>query len=188
MLDAQWLKDKLRLTGYRNAVFIESTAGSVNEAVLSALEVLCTRKSSVILVSATRPAESVYEQCLERGIDTGDVTVIDCITAEIGEERADSAETWYIGGVSNLNDVFHAVHAATQVALEDTFIVIDSVPTLLMYNTDRDVARFVLKTLNVTRKNALGLIAFSVEKHVDEDVRAEMIQLFDNVLHPDPDA
>jgi archaellum biogenesis ATPase FlaH len=127
-----------------------------------------------IYVSLNKTQKSVEEILKKYGINTKRLFFIDCVTSKktrddvlhIPPDRLDlldSAVCSFIGDIKG-----------------EKFLVIDALSTLLIYNNEDNVAKFVKKMTEYASQNDVRIVAFS-PKTKGEELLDKIFNFFDKV-------
>lgn len=150
---------------------------------------LLNRQSKGVYVSANRSAKDLAEKIREHNFDldsklkTGEIFIVDLVSRSVGAQEIDGAV--YLSCPSELS--------ATQMAIEgvikklsaepkNTWLIIDSLPTLLFFNGAGALLNFL--HFLVGRLRVLGYIGviFTVEGSLNPRVFSTVAQLCDRVI------
>ncbi len=155
------------------------------------LEILRTtiqkKKFSGIYITVNRPFKSLKKYLEENKIDTERIFFIDMITKTAKEKMEITRNCLYIPSPTNLTDLGIAISEALS-AMKDAskkFLFLDSLSTLLIYNSKEVVAKFVHYL--VTKVKILGLIGLmiSIEKQIDEKLMYLLLEMCDKAVEVD---
>ena len=138
-----------------------------------------------IYITINRPAMDMIKNLQKVNINTKNLFFIDCIseTAKGNIERTDNI--LYTSSPKNLTDIGIAISEITK-SLKDPsnyFLFLDSVSTLLIYNSARSIVQFSHFLINVIRTNNLNGVIMSVESETDNFVKRTLYVLCDKVIY-----
>ncbi|MGV8150845.1 MAG: hypothetical protein ACP5NV_03905 [Candidatus Woesearchaeota archaeon] len=127
-----------------------------------------------IYISLNKTQKSTEEILKSKNIDTSKLFFIDCVTSEKTRDdvlhiRADQLET-----LSEAIDEFMSDIKG------EKFLLIDALSTLLIYNSENKVAKFVKEITEYASVNDVYVVAFS-PKTQGEELLEKIFNFFDKV-------
>lgn len=188
MADLQYIMEVIsRDPEYENIssgaiVLIES-----NEDLLKSLSPLLLRPFSesmkVIILLTDKGYFDVINGYNENGVQTNNVFMIDCVSKSRNLTVPDDGHVVDLDNVAQLAKVFTALLNQTEAFNRDSMVCVDSLNALITDYDTENVAKFLHILLTKLRNKKIGCLLLSVEDALVEDVRAEIVQLFDRVIH-----
>jgi hypothetical protein len=164
-------------------VLMETSAEKALEASLSMIKHLINEKDYFgIIVSASRPYKNYVNLYEYRGIDTDKILFIDCISKSHGAELEETGNVMYLEAPSDLTNISLAITESIEKINLKKFVFIDSVTTMLIYNTPKIFARFVHGILTKLRISGVSGLLVSLEKETDTEMQAQIVQLCDKII------
>jgi hypothetical protein len=140
------------------------------------------KKFPVVYVCIDRPFSSIKRILDKEQIDTKIIVFIDAITLMSGYEGK-NGNCLYIRSPENLTDISVALsQAVSSLAGNNTYIILDSLSTLLVYNNMNTVVKFVhIFTAKIKQYGAKGL-AISAKKGSDDEFVNQVFKFFDDSI------
>ena len=127
-----------------------------------------------IYVSLNKTQKSTENILQEAGVDTKKLFFIDCVTSErTRDDVVHIAPTELDLLSSAINDFIKDIKA-------EKFLIIDALSTLLIYNDERKVAKFVKEITGYASQNNVKVAAFSPETK-GEELLNDIFNFFDKV-------
>lgn len=137
-----------------------------------------------IYITVNKPYNLLTKYLQENGINTKNIFFIDAISRSVGEAPRMTEECLFIPSPTQLTDLAIALTQALEGMehKENKFIFLDSLSTLLIYNSFEVTARFV--HFLITRLRLFGLVGLiiSIEKQIDEKMLNILVEMCDNVV------
>jgi len=127
-----------------------------------------------IYVSLNKTQKSTEELLQKRGIDTSKLFFIDCVSKEKVRE-----DVLHISP-ENLDMLSTAIQTFIKDIPGEKFMIIDALSTLLIYNNENKVAKFVQEITEYASENQVYVVAFS-PKTQGEELLNKIFNFFDNV-------
>jgi archaellum biogenesis ATPase FlaH len=127
-----------------------------------------------IYVSLNKTQKSTEEALKKVGIKTNKIFFIDCVTSE---QRRDDVLHFH---PTELEEMSYAIKDFMQEIKGKKFLIIDALSTLLIYNDENKVAKFVKATVDFASENNVELIAFT-PKLKGEELLTKIFNFFDKV-------
>jgi KaiC/GvpD/RAD55 family RecA-like ATPase len=118
-----------------------------------------------LMITLDSPPKDVRKRLLNRGIDLGGETeriaFVDGYSWLVGE----STEPYHVRNLSNISDLSVKMISAINALGKGVFFIVDSISTLLLYNAENEVQRFI--EVNVARmKNTESVGLWVVEQGI----------------------
>jgi hypothetical protein len=138
------------------------------------------KKSPVVYICIDKPYSSIKRVLDKEEIDSKIIIFIDTVTLMSGTQPKDD-KCVYIRSPENLTDISIAIsQAISSLSGNKTFIIVDSLSTLLVYNNIHTVLKFVhIINAKIKQYGAKGL-AISAKKGADDDFINQVFQFFDD--------
>jgi len=147
---------------------VESLQGRVNDTLKSL-------KGGVgVYVSLNKTQKSLEENFNMEGINTDKIFFIDCVTLDKTKEEVLHVQP------NDLEKLKFSIESFIEEIHGEKFLILDALSTLLIYNTENDVAAFIKKIVEKANKTDLMLIAFSPETK-GEELLNKIFNFFDEV-------
>jgi hypothetical protein len=137
-----------------------------------------------IYITINKPYNTLIKYLKENKINTKNIFFIDAISRVVGGTIKMTKDCLYIPSPTQLTDLAIAMTQAIESMKhkENKFIFLDSLSTLLIYNSFEVTAKFV--HFIVTRLRVFGLVGLiiSIEKQIDERMLNILIEMCDKVV------
>lgn len=142
-------------------------------------------RMSGIYITVNKPFSTLYQELKNDGINVDNIFFIDCITKTAGGKPNITENCLFMTSPRNLTELAIALTQAinSMRGSGDRFLFLDSLSTLLIYNTSDTIAQF--SHFLVTRIRLCGLkgIFISVKRDVDEKLLATLSEFVDEVIY-----
>ncbi|RME53010.1 hypothetical protein D6783_03160 [Candidatus Woesearchaeota archaeon] len=163
----------MQVPHFKNVTFIETKperARSILEDTIQSLT------CSLCILSISTPAKTI------RSGQRTNVTIIDCT----GQNTQESdSNTIFIKNASSLAEMSAAISAWLEKTQGERYFILDSLPTLAMYNPPSYVARFAHTVATKTRLSQAGCVFLSAKESISQELRAEIVQICDAIIQDD---
>lgn len=156
-------------------LFLETRPAKANNATLEIVKEMASH-AHVVVLSVNRPYENLMQTYQENGVNTENVFVIDCISASQGA-AATGKNVVFIEDANELTEIAIAIDEHME-----SFVCIDSITTMLLYNKPDVFTRFLHSVLTKMRINHIGGVFTSLVDEGSKEIRAEIAQLCDEVF------
>jgi archaellum biogenesis ATPase FlaH len=127
-----------------------------------------------IFISLNKTQKSTEEILLKSGIDTSKIFFIDCVAKENLRE-----DVLHIPP-EDLMMLSTAIQEFIKDIPGDKFVIIDALSTLLIYNGENKVAKFVKEVTEFSSEKGVYVVSFS-PKTQGEELLDKIFNFFDNV-------
>ena len=124
-----------------------------------------------VYVTLNKPYDIINRVLEKEKIDTRMIIFIDCISRVAGSESKKVKNCLYIGSPEKLSDISVAIdQAVNALPGAEKFIFLDSLSTLLIYNREGTVARFIHFIAGKIRALKVKGVIISIEKESDKSL------------------
>lgn len=163
-------------------LLIETSSSMLSNLAPALLEKLTREKTAVVLLS-NKGYFDILPDLDVAGVDLGKVFFVDCVSKSQKKTIPDTGHVVDLDSVDQLKTVFSSLLDKTNTFVGSSFLCIESLNKLIDAHPAKDFARFLHLLLTKLRTKGVGCLILSVQDEVVDDLRAEIIQLFDRVLH-----
>jgi archaellum biogenesis ATPase FlaH len=162
-------------------VSVES--GDHGEAISSLMKIFISeRKMNGIYISASKPYEQITRAMGQADVKANKLFFIDCISHMAGKlpEKAENAV--FIENPSSLEEVGMYVDKVLVRLAEPKFIILDSLSSLLIYNSERSVEEFTHMVINKMRLEKVGGVIVSIKQKEAEALTKTLVPMCDKEI------
>ena len=137
-------------------------------------------KKNCIYISLNRPSYILLEEFKEIGIDIPKILVIDCVTRLAGEDVERAGNVIFVESPQSLTEMGSILEGAVKgLPAKGSFLFLDSVTTMLLYNAAKSVAIFVhFLTIKIRYYKMAGVIV-SLEEEETKQILSQISQFCD---------
>jgi len=139
--------------------------------------------NSVVLLLTDKSFSSIARDYKVNHIAKDRLAVVDCVAKQEGHPFLDDIHRVNLKGLSDLESMFASVFHELDSFSGRKFLCIDSLNQLINVNGKVNVAKLLHIVLTQLRAQRVGCLMISVQDSLVEVVRAEIVQLFDKVVH-----
>jgi len=154
------------------SILIISEVGSLQDKINHAVKARAGMPG--IYVSLNKTQKSTEKILNKASIKTDKIFFIDCVTSE--QKRKDVLHFH----PTELEEMSYAIKYFVQEIKGKKFLIIDALSTLLIYNDENKVAKFVKASIDFASENNVELIAFT-PKLKGEELLTKIFNFFDKV-------
>lgn len=158
---------------------LETQADKSLKVSLEAINILTKQGLIGIVLAAARPHTSLMQLYEKKGIDTTKIFFLCCVCKK---ETKKEDNVVHLQNVDALTSISVAINNVIEMLKGKSFLFIDSISAMLIYNDPRILARFIHSVLVKLRLNNIGGILISIEEDTKKEIRAELTQLCDAVI------
>ncbi|MCD1293992.1 hypothetical protein CUJ83_03150 [Methanocella sp. CWC-04] len=130
-----------------NGIYLTmSDAAIMNNDCIKMLDHLVNdNKMKGIYVGINRPSDRIIEELETAGIDTGNIIFIDALTKTVSGNTANSDNRYFMNHINDLTELGILLSVTMKKMKDDQrfFVLIDSITTLLIYNDNNTVLKFL---------------------------------------------
>jgi len=182
---AERLKKELADLPENFIVLLIVPAEKYAEANSELLKYMVTEKNlQGIYITINKPYKSILEQLKKDKIDPKKIFFIDAITQTAGGTPEKTDEVLYMASPQNLTDMGIALEQALQsIQAKEKFLFLDSLNTLLIYNSADTVASFTHFLTGKIRVMGLKGVFISLKKDTDHQLIEMLSQFGDKIIY-----
>lgn len=151
------------------------------DCVLSVLkELVQTKRMEGIYVSINRTAEVMCTLLRQTNVDVDRVHIVDCVSCIVG--LTPMREVITVDSPSNLTEISVAIKkAAERIESRNKFLLFDSLPTLLVYNSNESVEKFAHFMISRMKRMGFDIILVTIPTEMSNRTIAIISQFVDQV-------
>lgn len=124
-----------------------------------------------VYLSITKPSDSIMTAIKEANVSTDDIFFIDCISRMAGKIAEKNEQVVYVENPSSLEEIsMYLDRMLSRVKAPKKFLMLDSLSSLLIYNTDKSVKEFTHYMINKIRLDQIMGVILTIEKKEAEDL------------------
>ena len=157
------------------------------ETIKGVLKELTSAKKTVCFVSVNKTKKAIEKELKDNGINLENIYFIDCVSKSISKGKISWSDekTQYIDNPKALTQISLAIFQLFDKTKID-FLLLDSVNTLLIYNNENDVLKFVHHTTGKLKEaGKTGIFAY-LKEGVNEKLMKKLSQFSDKIIEADP--
>ena len=133
-----------------------------------------------LYISLNKPYETIREELTSINLDANAIYCIDFVSKKTGK-FLDSDKCFCLDDPSALTELSLMINTLSD-EKKINFIVLDSLSTLLLYNDEKTVEKFVHEFLNKARKSNISVVITSPKEKNEEDALAIVTQFCDKEI------
>lgn len=166
-----------------SVVLVISAAENTLKKNIEILKFLLGNGYSGIYITINQPYKTLNDLFADRGLDIEKIFFIDSITKTIKGEPKREENCLFISSPQGLTELGIAVSEAMgSLKTEKNFLFLDSLSTLLIYNSTGSIAKFSHFLMNKIRLSNVTGIFISIEKEMDRKLISQLSQFSDRTI------
>ncbi|HHQ45155.1 MAG TPA: hypothetical protein ENN13_03355 [Candidatus Altiarchaeales archaeon] len=149
------------------------------------LDILVNKKRmGGVYISVTRPYDYILEALDKAKVKSNDIYFIDCISQMAGKVPTTTDKNIvFVENPSSLEEVsMYLDRLLARVGSHNKFMLLDSVSSLMIYNTEKSVKEFTHFIMNKMRLESLGGVVLSIEKKEAEELVQTLVPMADKEI------
>jgi len=181
----QTLNDRMRDISTNKVVLIVAKSENHSAVVSNMLDILINQRiMGGVYISITKPHEFIMSTITEAGIPADNLYFIDCISLMAGKGQTDkTGKVVFVENPSSLEEVsMYLDRMLAKVTTPKKFLFVDSLSSLLIYNTDKSVKEFTHFLINKIRLENIAGIILTIDKKEAEDMVRTLTPMCDAEL------
>ena len=165
-----------------DVVLIETNPSLLQKLFPVLLANLSSEKTAVVLL-VQHSYFDMLSFCKTNGVNSSNMFFIDSVSRRENQSVPKTGHVVDVASVSQINSVVDTLFADSSSFLDSSFLSVDSLNSLIVSYGGSDFPKFFHILLTKLRSRGVGCLLFSVQDVVVDDLRAELLQLFDTTLH-----
>ncbi len=162
-------------------ILLETNVENALEVSMKSVKFFLERGMSAVVLSSNRPYTNLLDIYKKNNIDTEKVIILDGVSR--GKNSGKNKNVVFLDNLNDLTDISIILNETLQkLKGKRSFLLIDSITSMLIYNDPRVFAKFIHSVLVKMRINNESGILFSLEDETKKEIRAEIAQLCDRVI------
>ncbi|MBN1646286.1 hypothetical protein JW868_04570 [Candidatus Woesearchaeota archaeon] len=183
MIDLDIVKGDLKNVRGGWVFLIETSKEDRLSVVLGVLKLMTEVNVPAIVLDAHMPYVQLKEMYENAGLNINKIFVLDTMTKSKNPQVVNSARVAYITNPVALNETILSLNEVLQMINKDKFVTMDSLDSFAKYSQNTDFAKFVHSILTTIRLNGSGGFLVNVAGEINDDLRSELAQFVDKVVH-----
>lgn len=123
----------------------------------------------IVFVTANKPYSNIKNLLEEEGINSNNIFFIDCISTQLLSEK-EAENCIFLEHPSNITGISIAIDQAINLIKGEKIIILDSLSTLLIYNSENVIGRFSNSIINKLRTENVPANMFMLDSDVDKNI------------------
>ncbi len=144
--------------------------------------VLVDQSITVIYMTTNKPYDNLVKKFSQDGIDTERICFIDSVSLPVWGRVSDTSRCLYVDSPSNLTDISMSLEKTLKNIKGNKFVVLDSLNTLLLYNSFELVLKFIHFSTTYLRSISAGCAIVSFPQDTETSVVKEVSSFVDKVV------
>jgi len=161
-------------------ILLEVNSDNALRVVLGTTKVLTEQDYGGIVLSASRPYANLVSLYKRVGINAKKLFIIDC-TPNTNDSMKGNSNVSYVNSYS-LTNVSIELNRIIESTKNKKFVLVDSIPSMLIHNKTVALERFIHGLLTKMRIDGINVILISMEDFTGKEIMAEISQLCDKVV------
>ncbi len=166
MVDVKKIEEKLKsfptLRKKGDALLIKVNPEEALKVNLTLMKSLASRGLRLIVLSGSRPCETVLNLYKDEKIDIEKIHILDTVCKSQGIKSEDLPQVTHVKIIRNLTDISIKINQIDVTTPEQTVLVVDSMTSMLMYNDERTFYQFIQNTLSRMRSKGINVVIVSL--------------------------
>jgi KaiC/GvpD/RAD55 family RecA-like ATPase len=140
-----------------------------------------TRGKKVIIINTNKPADMILNDMKKENVKIQNIFFIDTISKYLGKPDTNQDNIVYIDDPANLTEIGIVVKLSVEKIKGEKMLIFDSLTTLSLYNSSRNLVRFYNFFFQLSRLNQIDTIVIALESDIDKEILNNISGLVDEV-------
>lgn len=163
-------------------VLVLSSATDYAAVNLALLKYLLAQKQSGVYVTINKPQSVLVKTFTENKIDASKIFFVDCVSALVKEDTSRRSENVVFVSPKNLTGISIAINELITAIPGKKFVFLDSLSTLLIYNSLGSMEKFSHFLANRFRLNGVTSVFLSLEGDLNPELLNTLSKFCDKVI------
>lgn len=183
MISFNELKSKFENIPQGSIILVISDAKETLKININILKILMIGETSGLYITINQPYKSLIKILKENNINIKNLFFIDCITETIHGKPERTRKCLFISSPKGLTELGIAVSEVLEsIKKREKFMFMDSLSTLLIYNSAGSIAKFSHFLMNKIRLANVTGIFISIEKEMDKKLISQLSSFSDRII------
>ncbi len=139
-------------------------------------------EKNIIIITTNKPANILLNDIDKKNIKTQNIFIIDTISKYLGERDINQHDNVvYLDDPANLTDIGITVRLSIEKIEGEKMLIFDSLTTLSLYNSSKNLIRFYNFFFELSRLNQIQTVLIALASDIDEEVLNQITGLVDEV-------
>ena len=163
-------------------LLLDTHAENYFESVMDSADFMSGKGKKGVYVTISRPYRYLSKEMQKRGIKTENIIFIDCISSMAGEHGSENCVL--VENPAALEEVsMHISSSLSKIKSGEKFLIMDSISTLLIYNSLNSVKEFSMFLINKLGLEGVDGVLVTLGKESPEDLKQILIAMCDKVIY-----
>lgn len=174
------IREKFESAGDPQLILLNTSSENYFEAVMESTKFML-KEGEGIYFTASRPYRYISKEMQRRKIKTDDLVFIDCISIMAGEHS--NGDCIFVENPAALEEISMYIDSMLdKMEGSKKFLVMDSLSTLLIYNSQASVKEFSMFLMNKLRIHGVGGVFVVLERELPKDIKQILIAMCDKTV------
>jgi archaellum biogenesis ATPase FlaH len=175
------IKEEIEPMSNKFIVLLDTPAEKYCDAAMCSADFMVGKGRTGVYVSASRPYRFMLKEMQKRGINPDNLLFIDCISRMAGEQPR--GKCLYVENPSALGEIsLHIASILDKIESNEKFLIMDSLSTLLIYNSANSIKDFLTFLINKLRLEGIDCIILVIEQEAPPDLRSALVGMCDKSI------
>ena len=175
------IKDEVESLTNKFIVLLDTPAENYCDTAMCSADFMVGKGKTGVYVSASRPYRFILKEMQKRGVNLSNLLFIDCISRMAGEHPC--GECSYVENPSALDEISrHITSLLDKIESNEKFLIMDSLSTLLIYNSANSIKDFLTFLINKLRLEGIDCIILVIEHEAPPDLKSELVGMCDKSI------
>jgi KaiC/GvpD/RAD55 family RecA-like ATPase len=135
----------------------------------------------IIIINTNKPADMILNDMKKENLKTQNIFFIDTISKYVGKQDTNQGNIVYIDDPANLTEIGIVVKLSVEKIKGEKMLIFDSLTTLSLYNSSKNLIRFYNFFFQLSRLNQIDTIVIALESDIDKEILNNINGLVDEV-------
>ncbi len=135
----------------------------------------------IIIINTNKPADMILNDMKKENLKTQNIFFIDTISKYVGKQDTNQDNIVYIDDPANLTEIGIVVKLSVEKIKGEKMLIFDSLTTLSLYNSSKNLIRFYNFFFQLSRLNQIDTIVIALESDIDKEILNNINGLVDEV-------
>ena len=137
---------------------------------------------TVIIITTNKPADILLNDMFKNNLKTKNIFIIDTISKYLGEKKINQYDNVvYLDDPANLTEIGITVRLSIEKMEGEKMLIFDSLTTLSLYNSSKNLIRFYNFFFGLSRLNQIQTVLIALASDIDKETLNQIKGLVDEV-------
>jgi archaellum biogenesis ATPase FlaH len=175
------IKNEFEALSSNFIVVLDTRAENYSNAVMESAKCMAGKDKKGVYITISRPYRYILREMQKRNIPTDNIFFLDCVSYMAGGRGEGNCT--FVENPAALEEIsMYITSSLDKIESPEKFLILDSLSTLLIYNSLNSIKEFSMFLMNKLRLEGIDGVLVIIEKEAPEDLKQILISMCDKTI------